>query len=137
MYGKCVGSELYGFLDTGGGYNSALTQQSVDAQIAAMQHQAERGYGNLVTGMGASGISPNSSVAALETGDYWSNVTAQENAITAEEFFNMWNQSMNRETGILGDVLGDAAKHKANQPGLMDWLTMGANVATDIAGLFI
>src|SRR5215472_10760510 len=62
IYGKGIGSALYGFLDTGGGYNSALTQQSVDAQVAAMQHQANLGYGNRASTMGGAGISPNSSV---------------------------------------------------------------------------
>ena len=133
IYGKGIGSALYGFLDTGGGYNSALTQQSVDAQVAAMQHQANLGYGNRASTMGGAGISPNSSVAALETGDYWSNVTAQENAITAEEFFNMWNQSMNRETGLLGSVLGDAAQNKKDSFNLMDWLSQGASTAGGIA----
>jgi hypothetical protein len=133
IYGKGVGSELYGFLDSGAGYNSALTQQSIDAQIQAMQHQAQTGYGALSSNMGASGISPNSSAAALESGDYWSNVTAAENAITAQEYYNMWNSSMNREAGILGGIMGDAAHHKENQFNLLDYLSNNAQAGAQMA----
>jgi hypothetical protein len=129
IYGRGVGAEVGSFLNTGAGYNGPLTQQSIDAEIQAMQHQAQTGAGNIESNLGASGVSPNSSTAALEMGDYWSNVTAQENAITAQEYFTMWNDSMNRETSILGNIMDPAAQHKASQPGLMDFLNMGVNAA--------
>jgi hypothetical protein len=132
IYGKGVGSEVNAFMDSGGGYNSQLTQQAVQAQTAEMQKQAQTGYGNLESGMGGAGISPNSSVAALESSNYWSNVTTAENAMTAQEYFTMWNDSMNRETSILSQTMGDAAHHKEQQPGLMDWLSMGLGVAGSV-----
>lgn len=135
IYGKGVGSELYGFLDSGGGYNSALTTQAIDAQTALMNRQAQTGYGNLESGLGEAGIGPNSSVAALEGSNFWSNVTTAENAMTAEEFFNMWNASMNRETSILGDVLPAAGHYKASQPGIMDYLSAGLGIAGAGIGL--
>lgn len=133
IYSQGVGSELYDFLQSGGGYNSNLTQQAVNSQIAAMQTQIQRGYGNLQSSLGQAGISPNSSTAALETGDYMSQAVAQENAITGQEYFNMWNQSMQNETGILGDILGYSAQHKASQPTLMDYLGFGAQIGGSVA----
>lgn len=127
-YGEGMGSMLFNFLQSGGGFNSALTSQAVQAQNAAMQHQIQEGEQNLWAGMGNTGVSPNSSVWALETGDYMSNAVAQENAITAQEYFNMWNQSQNRMTDILGKVSDVNATGTANEAGLMSWLT-GATTA--------
>lgn len=134
IYGRGVGGALNNFLQSGGGYNSPLTEQAVHDQIAAMQNQIQMGWGNISTQLGQTGISPNSSVAALAESNYFSNAVAQENAITAQEFYNMWNQSMGNETGILGDVLGGAQTRKLNQPGLMDWLNFGINTAGSIFG---
>lgn len=106
-----AGSTISGFLNSSGGYNSALTEQAVNAQIAAMQQQIGLGAENLETNLAESGISPNSSVSALEMSNYESQATAQENAITAQEFYNMWNTSMGNETSIIGGLLGPEQQH--------------------------
>lgn len=134
-YGEGMGSMLFNFLQSGGGFNSALTKQAVDAQNAAMQHQIQEGEQNLWGSMGNTGVSPNSSVWALETGDYMSNAVAQENAITAQEYFNMWNQSQNRMTDILGKTSDVNATATANEPGIMDFLNMGLQAGGLIFGL--
>lgn len=136
IYGKGVGGELYQFLQSGAGYSGPLAQQSVDAQIQAMQHQANLGWGNISSQLGAMGVSPGSSVQGLAAGDYWSNVVAQENAITAQEYYTMWNESMNRETGMLESLLGDSAKYRANKGGgWMSWLKGGLDIAGSFLGL--
>ena len=98
-----------------------------------MNQEANFQYGNLESNMGAAGISPNSSAAALESSNFWSQTVAAENAITAQEYFNMWNESMNRETGILGDIMGDASKYKSSQPSLLGYLSSGAQSGADMA----
>jgi hypothetical protein len=122
IYGKGLGSALYDFFQTGAGYSGPLTQQAVDAQIAAMQHQIQRGWGNISTELGESGVSPSSSTYALAAGDYFSNAVAQENAITAEEYFQMWSQSMGREAGLLSDLLGQGGEWRKTHGQPFDWL---------------
>lgn len=134
--GSGLGPQVQTFLNSNAGYNSPLTQQSVAAQIQAMQSQIQRGYGNLESGLGAAGISPNSSAAALETGDYMANAVAQENAITAQEFFNMWDQSMNRETTMLGDVITPSAQRQQQQyTSPYQWASLAVNAASDVVGM--
>ena len=133
-YGQGVGAMLLNFLQSGGGFNSALTQQAVDAQIAAMQQQIQSGLGNLDTQMGETGISPNSSAWALETGDYTSNAVAQENAITAQEYFNMWNASQNRMVDVLNRVADVNATGTANEGGVMDIFKNIFSLAGDAFG---
>jgi hypothetical protein len=127
-FGKGIGQDVTQFLASNGGYNSALTQQAVQAQTQQMQLQANQNYGNLETNMGASGISPNSSASALESSNFWSQTTAAENAMTSQEFFNMWQSSMQNETGVLETAMGSAAQEKANQPSGFDWATLGTEI---------
>jgi hypothetical protein len=134
IYGKGLGSALYDFFQTGAGYSGPLTQQAVDAQIAAMQHQIQRGWGDISTELGVSGVSPESSTYALAAGDYFSNAVAQENAITAQEYFNMWSQSMGAEAGMLSDLLGQGAEWRKTHGQPFDWLgalqgALGAGVS--------
>jgi len=112
VFGSGLGNFISAFLTSGGGYNSALTQQNVDATIANLQHQIQTGYGNLQNELGAQGVSPASSVNALESSNYMAQAVNQENQITAQMFYDMWNQSMNRETSILGGAMGSAATHQ-------------------------
>lgn len=128
-FGSGIAPFLAGELNSGGGYNSALTQQAVEAQTAEMQKQAQTGYGNLQSGQGEAGISPNSSVAALENSNYWSNVTTAENAMTAQEYFTMWNDSQNREVGLLSAELGPLSQ---NRGGALQWFNQ---VTADIGNL--
>jgi hypothetical protein len=132
-FGSGMGALINDFLTKSqGGYNSALTQQSVDAQIANMQHQEQVGYGKLQTELGQQGISPESSVAALESSNFQAQATAQENAITAQEFYNMWNQSQQREFGLLGEVAGATHQHQGNAG---DWANQFSAVAGGISSL--
>jgi hypothetical protein len=130
-FGSGIAPVLAGEINTGGGYNSALTKQSVEAQAAEMQRQAMTGYGNLESGMGEAGINPNSSVAALEASNYWSNVTTAENSMTAQEYFNMWNESQNRETSLLATELGSFSK---NRGGAMQWFDDFASGVGNLLG---
>jgi hypothetical protein len=134
IYGKGVGSLLYQFFQTGGGFNAPLTEQAINAEIAAMQHQINAGYGNLETQLGQQGLSPGGSAAALAQGDYFSNAVTQENAITAQEFYNMWNASMDRETSILGELMPQAGHYKANAPTLLSSLGSIGSMASSAGG---
>lgn len=125
QYGEGMGSMLYQYLQTGGGFNSALTTQAIDAQDTAMQHQITEGFNTLNTNLSESGISPNSSVAALEKSDYMSTATANENSIAAQEFYNMWNSSQNREEGILQSTSNVSATATANQPSVLSEIESG------------
>jgi hypothetical protein len=102
-------------LNSQGGYNSQLTQQNVDATIAAMQTNINKGYGTLQTELGQQGVSPNSSTAALENSMYMSDATTQENAIAAQDYFNMWNASQGREFDLAKSIEGPMAGEKASE----------------------
>jgi hypothetical protein len=44
-----------------------------------------------------------------------SQATTQENAITAEDFFNMWSQSSSQENSLVDLIGGAGASKKAGQ----------------------
>ncbi len=120
-FGTGMGSVIEQFLQSGGGYNLPLTQQAVTAQEAAMQQAIQRGWGNIASNEAETGISPNSSTAALTQGDYYSNAVTQENAMISQEFYNMWGQSMQNETSILGQIMDPLATNKASRDS--SWMT--------------
>jgi hypothetical protein len=133
--GSGLGPQVEAFLQSNGGYNSALTQQAVQAQTQEMQLQANTNYGNLESNLGASGVSPNSSAAALESSNFWSQTTAAENAMTAQEFFNMWQSSMGNEVSVLESAEGPAAQRQAMQYSTpMDDISQGLSIAGSVAG---
>lgn len=138
-YGEGMGSMIYQYLQSGGGYNSALTQQAVDAQIEAMQHQISTGANDLTSRLAAMGITGASSSMGLSLGDYMSQAVAQENAITAQEYYTMWNESQNRELSMMKDAANINAIGTANQSSWMDYLSQGMDLAgqfVDTAGKF-
>jgi hypothetical protein len=142
-YGEGVGSLLDQYLQSGAGYNSALTQQSVDAETNAMQQQAALGSSTLNSQLGAQGISGNSSVSALANSQYQQGVTAQENNIAAQQYYQMWNQSQEREYGMLGQVANVNATGTANQGNWMSDLgsiiglgSAGSSLWGDLTDLF-
>jgi len=116
------------FMASGAGYNSAITQQAVSAQTAEMQLQANQNYGNLQSGLGAAGINPNSSAAALENSNFWSQTNTAENAMTAQEYFNMWQTSMQDETQLMSQKMADT-------PNALDWAGLGIDVGAMALGI--
>jgi hypothetical protein len=115
-----AGPEIAGYLNSSGGYNSAITEQTVQAQDAAAQGQIELGLGNLKENLAAAGISPDSSVSALESSNYMSNAETQLNALNAQEFYNMWNQSNSNELSLIESIEGPQASHIASTSGLAE-----------------
>lgn len=109
------GTYLETLLNSQGGYNAPLTAQNVQATTAAMQQNIDKGYGQLQTQLGQQGVSPESSVAALESSNYMSNAVTQENAIAAQDYFNMWSQSMGLEFGLAQSLAGPQAAEKASE----------------------
>ena len=126
IYGKGTGSAIFQYLQRGAGFNSPLTDQAIQSQDAAMQREAMQGWGNIASILGQSGINPNSSVEALSAGQYFGDVTAKENAMAAQEYYNMWSQSSGQEASLLQSILGGSKEHQANKGGgWMDFLTGG------------
>ena len=133
-YGEGMGSMLYQYLQSGGGYNAGITQQAISAQDAAMQQQIQMGFNTLGTNLAESGISPNSSVAALEKSNFMSQATTQENAIAAQEFYNMWNASQQREAGVLSETAQVNATGTANQPTVLGQIGSFLGLGQTLAG---
>lgn len=125
IFGSGVGGDISSFLSSNGGYNSALTQQAVQAQQQQMQLQANQNFGNVESGFGNAGISPNSSAAALGSSNFWSQTAAAENAMTAQEYMSMWQSSMSNETGLLESIAGPAEQYQQSQPNAFDWMGLG------------
>lgn len=133
-YGKGAGSAIYQYLMRGAGFNSPLTDQAIQSQEVAMNREAQSGWGNIASQLGAQGISPNSSVNALASGQYWGDVTAKENAMAAQEYFNMWSQSSGQESSMLQSILGGTQQHQANKGGgWMDAITGGIEALGGVA----
>jgi len=131
QYGEGMGSLIYQYLQSGGGYDSALAKQTVDATNAAMEHNIQLGLGNLTGTLGAQGISPDSSVSALETSNYESNAMTQMNAIDANIYNQMFEAGQNRELSVLEGGAKVDATAQANQPSLFQQIT---SPLTDITG---
>lgn len=141
QYGEGMGSLIYQYLQSGGGYNSALATQTVDATNAAMIQNIQLGMGNLSSTLGAQGISPNSSTSALETSNYESNAVTQMNAIDANIYNSMFESGQNREESILQSTSKNAATTAANDAGqgvlgdLTQALTLGGTLSQGISGV--
>ena len=142
IYGMGEGSLLYNYLQSGAGYSGGLTEQAVNATWQAMQSQIQQGLQDIYTSEGATGISPTSSTSALQTSNFLAQSEATANAIAAQDYYNMWNASQQREAGIIADTMQGAGSYKANKPGLFstlssifDTASSGADIWSTIAGL--
>jgi hypothetical protein len=136
-YGGGMGSLIYQYLMSGGGYNSAVTQQAVDAQTQAMQQQTQLGANNLKGQLGAMGVSGSSSEMAGALTNYENQALTQQNAITAQEYYNMWNQSNQLEANMMQFAAQGTGTTLANKSNWMDWLSMGEGMATSGAEMAI
>jgi hypothetical protein len=128
-FGEGVGAELQNYLNSEGGYNSALTQQAVDSQTNAMQNQIQLGANNLTSQLGAMGISGGSSSQGAALSNYYSQASAQENAITSQDYQQMWEQSQQRQEQMLQFVGQVNATGTANQSTWQDYLGDALQVA--------
>lgn len=132
-YGKGTGSALFQYMERGAGFNSPITDQAIKAQDVAMQREAQQGWGNIASQLGAQGINPNSSVNALASGQYWGDVTAKENAMAAQEYYNMWSQSSGQEASLLQSIEGGSQQHQANKGGgIMDIISGTLGLGGDL-----
>lgn len=136
QYGEGMGSLIFQYLQSGGGYNSALANQTVDATNKAMMQNIQLGMGNLSSTMGAQGISPNSSTSALETSNFESNALTQMNAIDANIYNSMFEAGQNREESMLQSTGKTAATTAANDAsqGVLGDLSTALGLAGTIAG---
>lgn len=132
-YGEGMGSLIYQYLQSGGGYNSAITQQAVDAQTNAAQQQIGLGANDLTSRLGAMGISGTGLTDSLT--NYENTAITQENAITSQEYYNMWNASQDRELAVLNQADQTNATGTANQSNWMDYLQIGLETAGAVAML--
>lgn len=105
-YGTGAGALLTSYLQTGAGYNGALAQQAVSATDTAMQQQINQQYGALQSSMAAAGLSPNSSASALAQSQFLSNASAQENAVAAQQYTQMYSQSQQDYLSAMEGELG-------------------------------
>jgi hypothetical protein len=129
-YGEGMGSLIYQYLESGGGYNSQLTQQTNAAQLNAMQGSQARGASNLTSQLGAMGVSGASSGTTDALTNYQIGATQQQEAITSQEYYNMWNESQNRELSMVEQVANVNATGTANQSTWMDDLSTGMSTAS-------
>lgn len=137
-YGKGAGSAIFQYLQRGAGFNSPITDQAIQAQDAAMQREAMQGWGNIASILGQSGISPNSSVEALSLSNYFGDVTAKQNALAAQEYYNMWSQSQGQEASLLQSILGGSQQHQANKGhGWMDVLSGALGIGGSLLSGFM
>lgn len=126
MYGKGVGGSLNYLLQGMSGNDSAIFQQ----YVASMQPQMAKAQAALNTGLGAQGVSGNSSVNALAQADLQSQFLAQESGVNSQ----LMQQQLQDTQSILTGATSDAAKEVATS----GWSTFGdvmSNVTQDIGAL--
>lgn len=126
IYGKGVGGSLNYLLQNLSGTDSAIFQQYLASQVPA-NAAAEA---QLRGGLGAMGVSGNSSVAGIAE----SNLAAQEAAQAAGVNQNLMTQSIQDTMNILQNTQGAAAKEVATS----GWTTFGdvmGNIAQDVGAV--
>ena len=138
-FGGGMGSLIYQYLMSNGGYNSAVTGQAVAGQTNAMQQQTQLGANNLESSLSAMGVSGSSSEMGSALTGYENQATTQQNAITSQEYYNMWNQSQQNEANMMQFAATGTAKTLANKPNWEDYLSQGlgliGSLATGAGGL--
>ena len=127
MYGKGVGSTLYQFLVSGAGYNPNVVQ----AEIQQMQPQIETGLQDLQEQFAVAGGSGSSS-AGIGEADYLSQVTADENALFAQQY----EQAIQNYMNVLLPTSKTAAAYQASTPSTLDEILGGLSLASVVAGIF-
>ncbi len=132
-YGGGMGALIYQYLQSNGGYNSALTGQVVGATTNAMQQQTQLGADSLSSTLSAEGVSGSSSSMGDALGAYENQAVAQENQITSQDYYQMWAESQQNELNALEFAATGTAKTLANKPNWMDYASAGMQVAGSIA----
>jgi hypothetical protein len=129
-----MGSMIYQYLNSDAGYNSQVTQQAVDAQTNAMQKQTQVGANAITSSLASQGVTGASSGMGDALSAYENQATQQQNAITAQEYYNMWNASQDREAAMMQYAATAVGTEQANKVSGLDWLTGGATLFQAIAG---
>lgn len=134
-YGGGMGALVYQYLMSNGGYNSALTQQTVDATSNAMQQQSTQGANDLTARLSAMGVTGGSSEMSLPLEQYEQGVAASQNQITAQDYYQMWSQSQSNELNMMEFAAQGTGTTLANKPNWMDYLNEGLGIAGSVVGM--
>lgn len=121
IYGKGIGGSLYDLLNNMSGTNSTILQEYIQSLVP----QEAKAQANLNSSLGASGVSGNSSVAALGN----ANLQAQEFADISGESASLTQNQENLTAQLLTGMSGAASKEVATS----GWSTFG-NVMGAITG---
>jgi hypothetical protein len=133
-YGGGMGALIYQYLQSNGGYNSAITGQTVGATTNAMQNQTQAGANSLISSLGSMGVSGASSEMGGALQSYENTATATQNQITAQDYYNMWAESQQNELNMMQFAATGTAKTLANKANWLDWITGGTSLAGAVSG---
>lgn len=128
IYGKGIGGDLGTLLNSIGGVDSATLQEYIKSLVP----QEATAEANIGSELGASGVSPNSSVNAIAQ----ANLQAQMFADIAGESANLTQSGQQLQAGILGGVQNTAEQQVAQS----GWDVFGqvaqavGSVAGDVVG---
>jgi hypothetical protein len=103
-YGAGTGTAISQVLQGLGTTNDAAIQ----ATLANINQQATKQYGNIQATQAASGVTANSSTAALASGDFWSGVNSQEQSTIA-------NMENSQEQTLLSTLLDEGKAHGTDE----------------------
>lgn len=133
-YGKGTGTAITQVLQNLG----TSTDSAVQATTNAVDQAANQQYANIRATQAASGITPDSSAAALASGDFFSNVNTNLQSTIA-------NMENNQESTLLSALMNEGEAHGGDQstfqsimnmiPGLSSIIGSGANIANTLPGI--
>lgn len=111
------------------------TDSAVQSTIANTNLEAGKQYANIQAGEAASGVTPNSSTAALAEGDFYSSVNSQlQQTISGME--------LGEENTLLGALTGEGTAHGTDPStldsimnGISDWGTITNSVGESLGPL--
>lgn len=110
-YGQGTGTALANTLGGLGTSTSIAEQNMINATMGA----AQLGWGNIESGMGARGVSADSSTAGLAAGDYWGQVSQGIASETGQI-------GLNEENTLINALTGEGSAHGSDVSG---WQTFG------------
>jgi len=127
IYGKGVGGSLNYLLQNMSGTDSAIFQQYLSSMQPAIAQQKAA----LAQGLGAMGISGDSSVQGIAQSNLAAQIAAQESGVNA----NLMQQQLQDTMSILTGAAPSAQKEVA-QSGWTDFANVMANITGDVGALF-
>lgn len=127
IFGKGFGQLYANLLKAGGGFNPDINS----ALLGQFDTQNQRAFDNIRQTYANAGLSPSGSPFALASGDFWSQVAKNNDALVASNF----NSALGRTYDLFGQGLDAARLNEANKSSAFDTISNILKLIGPLIGL--